>query len=77
MARYEVSVVVGEGEVDVEPVECDYVSWINQATYGAPPLLTGQPATKGGEAVKAKPGQTIAFINTAVVPAAFVKVLSE
>lgn len=50
----------------------DYLSLINNETYGKPPLITADP---GRDAAMARPGQRVLYINPATIAAVEVEKL--
>lgn len=53
------------GELIDNNFDVDYVSLVNHETYGPPALV----APNRGEAPKARPGDSVLFVNTSVVHA--------
>ena len=47
-----------------EELDVDYVSFINPETHGIPALLSSRAGTQ----TEAESGQTILYVNTALVP---------
>ena len=46
----------------------DYVSFVNEGTYGAPALVAPNPKDPQGTPPRARPGQKVLYINTSLVP---------
>jgi hypothetical protein len=46
--------------------EIDFVSFVNEGTFGPPALVA--PSPKDGRAPLARPGQKVLYINTSLVP---------
>jgi hypothetical protein len=65
----EVQVYLADSEEVIE-FECQYVSLVNQATYGAPPLVA---PTKDSDVPRAKLDDGVLYINTALVPMWMIK----
>lgn len=47
--------------------EVDYVSLVNNQTYGPPALVA--PSSHGRDTKRAEPGQEVLYINTNLMPA--------
>lgn len=52
----------------IEKLDCEYVSLINQSTYGPPPVIAPTTAKVTADGPRATQGQTVVYINTALVP---------
>lgn len=67
--------VLDQDEQTVEqPVETDFLSWINGNTYGPPALIAG-PEGKSG--TKAAIGERVLFVNTESVKTVEVERISD
>ena len=47
----------------------DYVSLVNNQTYGPPALIAPSPARNGGGQKRATPGERVLYLNTNLIPA--------
>lgn len=59
------SILSDEGGAEFEGV--DYVSLVNNQTYGPPALIA--PSPRGGDLPRARLNQKVLYINTNLVPA--------
>jgi hypothetical protein len=74
----EVYTVGPEGKLVLSVAEeVDFVSYFNGGTHGPPALVA--PGRENGQAVpaKARPGQSVLYVNTALVPVVLIERLSE
>ena len=55
-------------DMEAEVVETDYVSLVNDKTFGIPPLSVG---SKDETTTKAERGQSVLYVNTSGGPAMF------
>lgn len=60
---------LGSDDGGVQFDNVNYVSFVNNQTYGPPALIAPPPKSPAGTQPRARPGESVLYINTALVPA--------